>query len=176
MGILHEISAVNAVSLKLHWTACWKKMPLDFAWEFCWNFCRILFLQIKTFTNSVFVVFPNYLIGGSFQGTLIAYCAQCNAYFVLCAQKKQMRDLWVLHDILGASPYMYGLCGTCIIHGLCGVSVLRSTRWSDGLIPPLSTSLVWIVVWDRRSILWSEARKNDHKNCVIGCDRLDKVS
>ena len=56
--------------------------------------------------------------------------------------------------------HMGYVTSTCItIYGLCGVSVLRSTRWSDGLTPPLSTSLVWIVVRDRRSILWSEARE-----------------
>ena len=39
-------------------------------------------LQLIFFTNGLFVVFPNYCIGGSVQRNLIAYCAQCNAYFV----------------------------------------------------------------------------------------------
>ena len=91
---------INAVSLKLHCTACWKKMPLTLHGNLLKFLPDILYiLQIKTFTNSVFV-FPNYLIGGSIQWqcTLIVYCAQCNAYFALCAQKKQMRDLCVLHS------------------------------------------------------------------------------
>ena len=57
---------VNAVSLKLHWTACWKKMrlrPLTLNGNFI--------LQIKTFTNSVFVVFPNYFISGSIQALCV---------------------------------------------------------------------------------------------------------
>ena len=47
---------------------------VDFAWEFCWNFFRIFILQLNFFTNGIFVVFPNYLIGGSVQCNLIAYC------------------------------------------------------------------------------------------------------
>ena len=39
-------------------------------------------LQLKLFLQTVYVVFSNYLIGGSVQFNLIAYCAQCNAYFV----------------------------------------------------------------------------------------------
>ena len=37
-------------------------------------------LQIKTFTNSVFVVFLNYLIGGSIQALCVLRAVQC----VLC--------------------------------------------------------------------------------------------
>ena len=36
-------------------------------------------LQSNIFTNGVFVVFANYLIGGSVQYNLIVYCTQCNA-------------------------------------------------------------------------------------------------
>ena len=74
---------VNAVSLKLHWTACWKKMrlrPLTLNGNFI--------LQIKTFTNSVFVVFPNYFIGGSIQALCVL---RCSAVCTLCSVRKQTR-------------------------------------------------------------------------------------
>ena len=37
---------------------------------------------------------------------------------------------------------------------------------ADSLPPPLSTPLVWIVVWDRRSILWSEAQKTIYRDIL----------
>ena len=73
---------INAVSLKLHWTACWKKMrlrPLTLNGNFI--------LQIKTFTNSVFVVFP-YFIGGSIQALCVLRAVQC-VLCALCANKQE---------------------------------------------------------------------------------------
>ena len=51
------------------------------------HFGDILLPRVTYFTNGEFIVFPHILIGGSSQRNLSAYCAQCNAYLVLCAQK-----------------------------------------------------------------------------------------
>ena len=78
---------------------------IDFAWEFCWNFCQIFILQFNLFYKRCICCFPKILIGGSVQCNLIAYCAQCNAYFMLCVQKKQARGFVVLARNMGPLPY-----------------------------------------------------------------------
>ena len=101
---------VNAVSLKLHWTACWKKMPLTLHGNFAEISAGYLFSSL-TFLQTVYLLFfPNYLIGGSVQCNLIAYCAQCNAYFALCAQKKNKCTVFSsLHALWVSDPYMWVL-------------------------------------------------------------------
>ena len=36
-----------------------------------------------------------------------AYCTQCNAYFALCARRKQKCGISVPHGFLGSSPYKF---------------------------------------------------------------------
>ena len=137
---------INAVSLKLHRTACWKKMPLTLHGVFGWHFCRIFILQFNFFTNCVFVVFPNYRIGGSVQCSLIAYCVQCNAYFALCAQTNKctffayLHAPWVLDHIRSDPathrdrsqpvPFCYSKCaqGLLWIASVCGIAIAGADR------------------------------------------------
>ena len=70
---------------------------IDFAWEFAEISARYLFSSL-TFLQTVYLLFfPNYLIGGSVQCNLIAYCVQCNAYFALCAHKDKCTVCASLH-------------------------------------------------------------------------------
>ena len=80
---------VNAVSQKLHWAVCWKKMPLTLHENFAEISAGYLFSSLTFFYKRCIVVLPKILIGSSVQCNLIAYCAQCKAYFALCAQKKK---------------------------------------------------------------------------------------
>ena len=49
-----------------------EESAIDFAWEFCWNLCRKFIFQLKSFTKSVFVVFPkNVIISSVVQSSAI---------------------------------------------------------------------------------------------------------
>ena len=88
---------VNAVSLKLHWTACWKKMSLTL--QVCMGilqkFLSDIYSPFKHFTNGVFVVFPQLSHRRFSPVQFDWFCTQCNACFVLCVQKKT--SVWFLH-------------------------------------------------------------------------------
>ena len=52
-----------------------------------------LILQIKTFTNSVFVVFPNFFIGGSIQALCVLRAVQCVLYAQTVRKQTRVRFL-----------------------------------------------------------------------------------
>ena len=92
---------VNAVSLKLHWTACWKKMPLTLL-----KFLPDIYSPNKTIYEVYLLFFP--IISSAVQSSALWLRIARSAMRTLRSVRKTNAQSCVLHNFLGVSPWIVG--------------------------------------------------------------------